>query len=64
MLDCTDTINHYTMSGPPPPPPLSLCKPFDLLLIIDIVSLSIGLYCHMRCWVIHEIDNHIVDLHP
>ena len=32
-----------------------------VLLLIRIASFP--LYCHIRNWCIHEINNHIVDLH-
>ena len=64
ILNCTDTNNHPTpIPRPlrPPPPHMPLCNPFNIILLIRIASFS--LYCHIRNWFIHEIDNHIVDLH-
>ena len=59
ILNCTDTNNHPP--PPRPPPPMPICNPFNILLLIRIASLY--LYCHIRNWLTHEIDNHIVDLH-
>ena len=64
IRNCTDTYNHPTLSQdlsyPPPPPHMPLCNHFDILIFIRIATFS--LYCHIRNWFIHEIDNHIVDL--
>ena len=57
----TPTITPPPPPPRPPPPHMPICNPFNILLLIRMASFS--LYCHIRNWFIHEIDNHIVDLH-
>ena len=65
LLTYIKMYRHQQSPPPPssqtPPPHMPICNPFNILLLIRMASFS--LYCHIRNWFIHEIDNHIVDLH-